>query len=245
MPKYAGQSQSDSLGSHAAPIVIDFAQGGNGLGLRGDGWSGQEPTHIWTVGPRSTLHVPPLRSGVEYRVTLDVAACLRPPHVVAGQLGVSVSGVNLGSFSLGLRQQVQFNLPGELVPENGRLTLVFDHPDFVRLADLGDPDTRELAMAFRRIEFDPVDEVEFASSQAEYEEGEHISSHLVADNETQHPENPADDLVHAGSDAGFQTTDAGQRGLHEWFAANPVLDQLRTRLRTMGKRFSSFRPHDR
>lgn len=156
MPKYVGQIQSDRLGSHASLVSIDFAEGGNALGLRGEGWSGQEPTHIWTVGSRSTLHVPPLQSGVEYRVTLDVAACLRPPHVVAGQLTVSVSGVNLASFTLGLRQQVQFNLPSELVPENGRLTLLFVHPDFVRLADLGDPDTRELAIAFRRIEFDPV-----------------------------------------------------------------------------------------
>ena len=75
-------------------IELILAQGGNGVGCLGDGWSTPESHGAWTIGPESALFIPGLDAGFDYRCSLPLDPFLHPPELPAQALRITANGVD-------------------------------------------------------------------------------------------------------------------------------------------------------
>jgi hypothetical protein len=142
----------DKFSPTETELEIDFSKNGNSKQYLSEGWSGQEPEHIWTEGKRSSIAIAFAVPGKTYSIEL-LAWPFTVPNQIKGQdLVVSLLGIVLGRYTLGPRQHlVECRVPSDLtIP--GVQTLWFDLPDAARPCDVGvNRETRMLGLACKKL----------------------------------------------------------------------------------------------
>jgi len=135
-------------------IVIDFSQNGNSARFRGKGWSGQEPTMVWGLGPSSTLRVPMETAGKPVVLEAEIDPCRHPPALSGQIVRVLVNGTELGAARLSVRSMIRCEIDPELIVDNAPLDIEFQFPGFVRpkaLRHSGDGRALSGAFSFVRL----------------------------------------------------------------------------------------------
>jgi alginate O-acetyltransferase complex protein AlgJ len=144
------------LPSGKKDFSLDFRAGGDGKSFTGEGWSGQEENHIWSLGTESSLSIPIPAENKDYILELDVMGCTPPPHTAFQRLQVSANGHDLGSFKVGLPVTVSCKLPKDYLKGQTTLNLKFVHPDCVSPKEAGfSDDSRLLGVALSALRLRP------------------------------------------------------------------------------------------
>ena len=122
------------------------------------GWSDPEATHVWTLGPQSTLTLPRPDVAGPLRMEMVVGTTLLPPHLRSRPLTVSVNGMELRRFAVG-ETAVHACVVPQACLAGPTLALRFDHPVTASPRDLGlNPDSRPLSIAFNSIRLRTADD---------------------------------------------------------------------------------------
>jgi hypothetical protein len=131
-------------------LNVDFSENGNSALFLRDGWSGQERSMVWAIGPRSSLALTIPAFGRPLVLEFEVIPCRYQP-VPAGQIiRISVNGVLLGTARVMRLSMVRCEISPDLINETGSLTIDFDFPVFYRPSWLRYAgDSRPLSAAFR------------------------------------------------------------------------------------------------
>ncbi len=133
-------------------IDLDFGLAGNARGYLGDGWSGPEPAHVWSVGERSLLHLPPLKRPGRYCLEIEGSGIVARPFVQAQRLSVRVNGVLAAELSVANHVTLAIPVPAAAIEPSRPLTIEFLHPCHLVPAEHGiSNDPRALAVAFARL----------------------------------------------------------------------------------------------
>jgi alginate O-acetyltransferase complex protein AlgJ len=136
----------------SSDFLIDFSMRGNSANYRRDGWRGQEPDHVWAIGPSSSIVVPGLDQHADYEMQLEVSAFVAPPAVASQQLEIVASGTVIGSFEVVRHAVLRCRIPKEVVQQETEF--VFNHPSCESPKDLGvGPDNSLLAICFNSVRF--------------------------------------------------------------------------------------------
>ena len=138
---------------------IAFSQGSGAERLLGEGWSGLEPTGVWTDGERASL-VLKLTDAPPGDVELDlkVAPFVTPEHPEL-RVEVSALGEQLGARAFRYRRAIfrrgkhlRVALPASVRDETGRAVLELRLHDPARPLDLGlSDDSRRLGLNLRSL----------------------------------------------------------------------------------------------
>ena len=116
-----------------------------------DGWSEPEDSHVWTLGPHSTLTLPRPDTDRPVRLELVLGTTLLAPHLRSRPLSVSVNGVEVRRFTVSGTALYACTLP-ESCLAGPALALRFDHPVTVSPRDLGlNDDIRPISIAFSAV----------------------------------------------------------------------------------------------
>jgi hypothetical protein len=122
-----------------------------------DGWSEPEDSHVWTLGPQSTLTLPRPDTVRPLRLELVLGTTLLPPHLRSRPLAVSVNGVKVRRFTVDRTALYACTLP-ESCLAGPALALRFDHPVTVSPRDLGlNADIRPISIAFNAVRLRELD----------------------------------------------------------------------------------------
>jgi hypothetical protein len=101
-------------------LHIRFAQGGNSDRFITGAWSDAEPTHRWSLGPLSTLTLPP---GLpEGWLEIEGQGAVHPPHLPTRPFTVLADGKEAGIFEVIGRTRLFCRVPAATA------TLSFHHP---------------------------------------------------------------------------------------------------------------------
>ena len=135
-------------------VKVDFSQDGNNAEFRGQGWSGQEKNHIWTVGATSELIFRQIPEHGGLRAKLTIGPFIATPAPRVQRLTILANGLEVGYFALTKSDDIEFTIPEAAIQGQQRLLLEFLHPDAARPSDAIPPtgDGRLLALAFRGLE---------------------------------------------------------------------------------------------
>lgn len=115
------------------------------------GWSQPEGTHIWTLGPYSTLTLPRPDMAGPVRLELVLGTLLLPPHLRSRPLAVSVNGIEVRRFAVDRNALYACVLPAACLA-GPHLALRFSHPVTVSPRDLGlNDDIRPISIAFNAV----------------------------------------------------------------------------------------------
>ncbi|WP_235705456.1 glycosyltransferase family 61 protein [Acidiphilium iwatense] len=142
IPRRLGQTLAD----------IDFAEAGKSQLYQREGWSFQEPQHVWAVGPRSVIVLPDVDFAAAALLELDVFALTDQSCLIARRLEVFLNGTSLGGADIAAHATISLViLPGCLLAGATNI-LEFHHPHCLspRALGFGDDD-RPLAFAFKRL----------------------------------------------------------------------------------------------
>jgi alginate O-acetyltransferase complex protein AlgJ len=132
-------------------VVVRFDSHDGRSAFQGEGWSGPEQKHTWTIGKESRLSLP-LRPGRRPSLLkLWVWPCIPPGYDRSQRLEVVVNGVSAGTFELNREVHLSCPIPADCITEAATLHVTFHHPDCVRPSTFGQNDERELAIAFREV----------------------------------------------------------------------------------------------
>jgi hypothetical protein len=133
-------------------LEIDFSASGNAGDYLRDGWSTQEPDHIWTEGKQSTICIGFAQPGERYRLELLAWPFTASPQLTDQMLTVTISEIAIGQFSLGPRQHlIECDIPSELT-RSGSTTVKLELPSAARPSELGvNKDPRMLGLACKRL----------------------------------------------------------------------------------------------
>jgi hypothetical protein len=142
----------DKFSPTQTELEIDFSKDGNSKQYLREGWSGQEPEHIWTEGKRSSIAIAFAAPGKAYSIELLAWPFTVPNQIRSQDLVVSLLDIVLGRFTLGPRQHlVECGVPSDLTV-HGVQTLWFDLPNAARPCDVGvNRETRMLGLACKRL----------------------------------------------------------------------------------------------
>jgi alginate O-acetyltransferase complex protein AlgJ len=147
------------LPSGRRDFSIAFRAGGNYGAFMGEGWSEPEESHVWALGPESSLSLPVPAEGGDHELELDVMGCTPPPHSTSQRLRILLDGTELGNFEIGLPVTVSCRLPTSLLSGRSTLELRLLHPDFVSPKEAGfSEDTRFLSIALSALRLRPIEE---------------------------------------------------------------------------------------
>ena len=72
--------------------LVDFGVNGNAIEFLGQGWSGQEARHRWTVSDRSVLVLNAPEAPCGYFLEIDWMPALASPQVVGQSVAIAVNG---------------------------------------------------------------------------------------------------------------------------------------------------------
>jgi hypothetical protein len=139
------------LRRHAGETILrlDFNEGGMAHLFLGEGWGDQEPNHIWSIGPRSSISIPRPFETDKIELQLDVIALVNPDYLIARKLDVTVNGIAVGSFAVANHARLSCALPASCFNDGLMLNIIFDHPFCVSAAATGHaPDDRPLGLGF-------------------------------------------------------------------------------------------------
>jgi SAM-dependent methyltransferase len=139
------------------PFDIEFGIGGNAQAYQVAGWCNPEPGFTWTLGKESSL-VLPCASTETVVLTLSAGPFTDPASLPAQRLTVIADGTEVAALILSRLDRVECTIPASVRRTKGPITITFQHPDAARPCALfaGNPDQRELAVAFRRISLRPL-----------------------------------------------------------------------------------------
>jgi hypothetical protein len=133
-------------------LDLDFSAGGNSKDYLRAGWSGAEPDFTWTEGKQSTVAITFAKPGDDYRIELLMWPFVVPDKLPQQTLTMWFSGILIGKFYLGPRQQLLECEIGSDLTQCGDGTLRLDLPNAARPCDLGvSGDNRTLALACKRL----------------------------------------------------------------------------------------------
>jgi hypothetical protein len=140
-------------------IRLTFArESSNAEPYLGEGWHGAEVRHRWTDGLRSVVRLPPFRAQPWFLLTLQGWAL--ELGGVSQTLSIALNGTKLRRARLDGGTPRAMAVSGGLIRGDGENILTFEHPEAVRPSEAqpGNKDTRMLAFAFQRLDFEPLDE---------------------------------------------------------------------------------------
>lgn len=139
-------------------FAVDFSAGGNARPLIRDGWSVQEDSHVWSIGPRSTMTLPAPHETGRYALELDLMALILPGFVVARPLTIIIDGTPAGTFSIVGFARIICPLPSTEDKNGDSIEIVFEHPLCVSPRMTGHaPDDRPTAIAFLGLRLNRLD----------------------------------------------------------------------------------------
>lgn len=137
-------------------FVVDFHHDGNSEAYRTFGWSGQESSHVWSVGWACGLRLPPSTDNRPFTVELDFG-------IPTGRLGLHAAVVRIfandrliGSAAVGGWTRLRCDVPDHLITQGQPIDLRFEHPCYARMdhLDLGHDD-RPLGLCFYAVRVYP------------------------------------------------------------------------------------------
>jgi hypothetical protein len=130
-------------------FIMDFHGSGNSGRYRVSGWSGQEDTHVWTLGDRSTLSLPPPIEHTPLILDIDVDIGHAGSWVTAALIRIFANDVSIGAACATGRSRLQCPIPAEVIEPGKPIEVRFEHPCYARVdyIDLG-KDDRVLGLCF-------------------------------------------------------------------------------------------------
>jgi hypothetical protein len=130
-------------------FIVDFQQHGNSAAYRTHGWSGQEDSHVWSVGASCGLSLPAMTEQTPVMLDVDFANAVVEPLITTAVVRVFANGHAIGSAKIRGRSRLRCAIPATLLPPGEPIELRFDHANYFRMdmTDLGRED-RVLAMCF-------------------------------------------------------------------------------------------------
>jgi hypothetical protein len=137
-------------------FVVDFHRDGNSAAYRTSGWSGQEPSHVWSVWSGSLLRLPARADNTPFTVEIDFAIPIGRHALKAAVVRVFANGHAVGSAAVIGWTRLRCDIPEGLIAPDEPIDLRFDHPCFVRMdfMDLGHDD-RPLGLCFYAVRIYP------------------------------------------------------------------------------------------
>ena len=116
---------------------LRFAEGSRGRRFLGPGWSGPEPDHCWSDGPRAVVTLPIAGRPADGAVLRIRCRGFRPrPDLPAQRVAISVNGTASGVFEAdGMAWHEARLPPGSL--DGTRISIGFEFPDAISPARLG------------------------------------------------------------------------------------------------------------
>ena len=146
-------------------LIIEFSQGGNSRQYVQQGWSGPETEHTWTEAKQSTIELLFRSPGTRYGVEILAWPFTVADRLPSQTLEVSVADIWIDKFYVRPGQNLlEFDIPAEATLV-GRAIMRLDLPDAARPCDVTtSPESRTLALAFRRLKLKRYLEVKTESS---------------------------------------------------------------------------------
>jgi hypothetical protein len=131
---------------------VHFSKEGEGAEYIVNGWSGQEPTHRWSNGPKAEmefkLREKPLKNLV---LRLKANAYLGGGRSYQA-IGIDVNGQNVATWQMKGLDWYEALIPSRLVDEDGLLKVIFNISDPTSPAEVGaSSDSRRLGIAAREL----------------------------------------------------------------------------------------------
>lgn len=149
-PKDGGNRRGGSV------FVVDFHRDGNSAAYRTFGWSGQEPSHVWSVQASSGLRLPAPADNEPITVETDFAIPTGWNALKAAVVRVFANGHLIGSSAVTGWTRLRCDIPEGLLATGEQLELRFEHPCIARMdfLDLGHDD-RPLGLCFYAVRIYP------------------------------------------------------------------------------------------
>lgn len=130
-------------------FVVDFHCDGNSAAYRTFGWSGQEPSYVWSVLSSSGVRLPARVDDTPLTVEIDFGIPLGGGQPKSALVRVFANGHAVGSAAVSGWTRLRCDISDGLIAPGEPIDLRFEHPCFVRmdLMDLGHDD-RPLGLCF-------------------------------------------------------------------------------------------------
>jgi hypothetical protein len=135
-PKDGGNRRGGSV------FVVDFHRDGNSAEHRTFGWSGQEESHVWSLGSESGLRLPPRLDGTPLTIEADFAIPTGRYGLRSAVVRVFANDRLIGSAAVIGWTRLRCDIPEGQIAPGEPINLRFEHPCFVRMdfMDLGHDD---------------------------------------------------------------------------------------------------------
>ena len=193
-PKVA-QPQDPTTRRGGGVFVVDFHRDGNSSQYRTFGWSGQEDSHVWSLGSGSGLRLPAPASGTPLTIEMDFGIPLGRLGLSAAVVRVFANDCLIGSAAVIGWTRLRCDVPDGLIAPDEPIVLRFEHPCFVRMdfMDLGHDD-RPLGLCFYAVRvYPPWMKASMERFAAKLPEGKLVSATIPASIST---EKPADSVIY-------------------------------------------------
>jgi hypothetical protein len=123
-------------------FIVDFHENGNSAPYRTFGWSGQEETHVWSLGRGCGLHLPPPVEETPLVLEIDFDICKVGSLLTTALIRVIVNEMPIGTAAAKGRSRLRCSIPPDLIRAGAPIDVRLEHACYVRLdfADLGTDD---------------------------------------------------------------------------------------------------------
>jgi hypothetical protein len=130
-------------------LHLEFSPSGIANMFLGEGWGDQEPNHIWSIGPRSTLAIPRPFETENIELQLEVISLVDPDYLIARKLEIVAGGISLGIFAVAGYALISCAVPPACFTNDLTLDIAFAHPYCISAATTGHAaDDRPLGLGF-------------------------------------------------------------------------------------------------
>jgi hypothetical protein len=137
---------------------IDFRAGGKGQETLIAGWSHPEAECIWTLGPKSVVHLPVGEVESDHMLKMHAGPMVQQGRVNFQRLHVAVNGTSIARLVLRMPTQLELYVPAEVLKGQARREIVFEMPDARAPSEPGGVgDKRVLGMWLSSLQFAPLD----------------------------------------------------------------------------------------
>ncbi len=141
-PQEAGLTNDRTSRRGGSVFVVDFHRDGNSAAYRTFGWSGQEQSHVWSVGASSGLRLPAQMDNSKLTIEMDFGISTGWHGLKAAAVRVFANGHPIASAVPTGWTRLRCDVPEGLIAPGEPIELRIEHPCFVHMdaMDLGHDD---------------------------------------------------------------------------------------------------------